>query len=153
MPTAHIELPVQIAAPRQTVWSVLTDWNQQGRWMLGTDVWITDGDGALGSRLAAFTGFGGVGVLDTMRITEFEAPQHCKVSHDGAILRGEGGFDLSAGGPRTTTVVWWETLYLPVVIGWGWPLVKPAFAHGVRTSLDRLAKLCEKVETGRKGST
>ena len=55
-------LSVEVGASAGTTWLALTDWTRQGEWMLRTDVRVVEGDGrSVGSKLAAFTGFGHVG--------------------------------------------------------------------------------------------
>ncbi|MGH3714741.1 MAG: SRPBCC family protein [Micromonosporaceae bacterium] len=133
-----------VAAPPETVWRMLTDWERQGEWMLGTAVRVTRGDGrTVGSRLAAFTGAGPIGFTDAMEITVWEPPYRCKVLHTGRLVRGTGWFEVRPGG-AAATIVWGERLELPfgVVGGWGWRVLRPAFRAGVQLSLKRLARLC-----------
>ena len=65
----HVALDVVINAPVSAVFTAFSQWSEQGRWMLGTHVEVTKGDGAsVGSELSAFTGLGPAGFLDTMTI-------------------------------------------------------------------------------------
>ena len=73
--TVHVALDVVINAPVSAVFVAFSQWSEQGRWMLGTRVEVTKGDGAsVGSELSAFTGLGPAGFLDTMTITRWDAP-------------------------------------------------------------------------------
>lgn len=142
----ELELRVPVAAPAETTWAALTDWNRQGEWMLGTSVRVTAGDGrGVGSTLAAFTGVGPLGFTDTMRITEWEPPARCAVLHTGKVVRGTGEFLVNAVTDRTSEFVWVERLDLPLgAVGrLGWPLVRPAFTWGVRRSLTAFARFAE----------
>ncbi|WP_295148235.1 MULTISPECIES: SRPBCC family protein [unclassified Saccharopolyspora] len=143
MGRAQLRLEVPVPAPPEAVWAAATDWPRQGEWMLGTSVHVVRGDGGPGSQLAAFTGFYGLGFLDTMEIVEMREPLCCRVRHTGRLISGEGGFRvISRGDDDRSTFVWWEDLSLPAGTGPAWPVVRPAFAWGLRKSLDRFAVFC-----------
>lgn len=142
---------VDVAAPAGTTWLALTDWPRQHEWLLGTTVRVIDGDGrSTGSRIAAFTGAGGVGVTDTMEITTWEPPVRCTVRHLGTIVRGTGAFHVHAKGPQSSTFVWSESLDPPFgLLGQvGWPIVRPAFAIGIKQSLKRFAEFAANYTMG-----
>jgi hypothetical protein len=144
-------LSVEVGASAGTTWLALTDWTRQGEWMLRTDVRVVEGDGrSVGSKLAAFTGFGGVGLTDTMEITTWEPPVRCGVRHMGTLVKGTGMFQVHAKGPQRSTFVWAEHLKPPFgLIGTlGWPMVKPAFILGLRHSLQQFARFAENYSVG-----
>lgn len=146
--TRHLSLDVIVGAPPEAVFAALTQWSEQGRWMLGTHVSVTAGDGAsVGSELAAWTGAGRVGFWDTMVITRWEPPARVDVLHTGSVVRGTGAMEVLALPGRRSRFVWSEDLEIPLgtVGALGWPLVRPAFVAGVRASLRSFARL---VETG-----
>ena len=148
MARREITLSVDVDAPAGTVWDVVTDWESQGEWMLGTSVRVTRGDGAgVGSELAATTGVGPLGVTDTMEIVGWDPPHRATVRHTGAVVRGSGTFTVVERGESASTFWWSEDLDLPLgpLGALGWPLVRPAFAWGLRYSLDRLARHCAAV--------
>lgn len=146
--TSHLSLDVVVAAPPEAVFAALTQWAEQGRWMLGTRVSVTGGDGvSVGSELSAWTGLGRVGFWDTMVITRWEPPARVDVLHTGAVVRGTGSMEVLALPGRRSRFLWSEDLVIPLgALGAiGWPVVRPVFRAGVHKSLRAFARL---VETG-----
>jgi hypothetical protein len=134
-----VALSVEVDAPVERTWAAATDWARQGEWMLGTTV---TGEGrAVGGRLAAFTGVGRFGFLDTMTITGWNPPRSCEVLHTGRVVRGTGVFAVRPLGGGRSAFDWREDLDLPLgALGRaGWPVARPLFVAGVRRSLDRFA--------------
>jgi hypothetical protein len=147
--TATLVLRTDVDAPVEQTWAGAVDWASQVEWMLGTRVWPTAQDGrGVGGGIAAFTGVGRLGFLDSMVITRWDPPRSCHVLHTGRVVRGTGEFDVEPRGEGGSTFVWREDLELPLgALGrLGWPLVRPLFALGVRLSLRRFARW---VEAGR----
>jgi hypothetical protein len=147
--TVTLVLPVDVDAPVVDTWRGVTDWEGQSEWMLGTRVWATEQQGrGVGGGIAAFTGIGRLGFLDTMRIEVWDPPRRCHVVHTGRLVRGTGTFDVEPLDGGRSRLVWREDLELPLgLLGrLGWPLVRPLFAFGVRLSLRRFAR---SVEAGR----
>lgn len=145
----HLRLEVPVAAPPEEVFRAFTDWAAQGEWMVGTDVRPVLGDGrGVGGRIEAWTGAGRLGFLDTMVITEWVEPARVVVRHTGRVVRGLGIMEVVGQPDGSSVFVWAEELELPLgVVGrMGWPIVRPAFADGVRRSLRSFADL---VESGR----
>jgi hypothetical protein len=149
--SAELTLTVDIDAPAALVWDVVTDWPGQSEWMLATRVRI-DGPGdspddgrRLGATMSAVTGFGPLAVTDTMVITEWEPPTRCVVRHTGAVIRGDGIFEVTALGPERARFLWSELLDLPfgVVGRAGWPIARPLMRVGVARSLRAMARRCE----------
>jgi hypothetical protein len=144
MSRADLTVAVDVDAPAADVWAAVTDWPGQGEWMLGTTVAVDGpGDGrALGARLVATTGVGPLGVRDPMEVVEWDPPRRCVVRHLGAVVRGEGVFEVVELGPGRAQFAWTEALELPLgrLGALGWPLVRPAFRLGVRVSLERMAR-------------
>lgn len=146
--TSHLSLDVVVAAPPEAVFAALTQWSEQGRWMLGTRVSVTRGDGVSeGSELSAWTGVGRVGFWDTMVITRWEPPFRVDVLHTGSVVRGTGYMEVLALPGRRSRFIWSEDLVIPLgALGAiGWPVVRPVFRAGVVKSLRAFARL---VETG-----
>ena len=84
-----------------------------------------------------------------MEIVGWDPPHRATVRHTGRVVRGSGVFTVlerrTDDGREASTFVWSEQLDLPLgALGaLGWPVVKPAFAWGVKRSLDVLARRCE----------
>jgi carbon monoxide dehydrogenase subunit G len=133
-----------VDAPADAVWNAVTDWEEQETWMLGTTT-RAYGPQGVGQELAAFTGMRTLGVLDTMRVIEWDPPRRCVVEHTGTVLRGLGVVEVEPLDEETSRLHWREELDLPygVVGRVGWPAVRPAFLAGVRLSLQRLARQVE----------
>jgi hypothetical protein len=140
-----LSLAVTVAAPAAVVFDLVTDWPTQGDWMLGTSVLALDGAPGVGQRLEAVTGIGRWGLLDTMVVTEWDPPHRAEVMHTGRLIRGPGVFEVVPTAIDSCRFVWSEHLELPFggVGRIGWRVVGPAFAAGVRASLDRMARLAE----------
>ncbi len=139
---SHLQVIVPVAASAQRVWQALTDWDTQGRWMLGTTVRsVGPQRGAAGDRIEAFTGIGPVGFLDTMTVTEWIDGREVTVAHTGRIVRGTGTFRVDPDGPDRSQVVWIENLSVPggrvgEVL---WRLTRPVSRWAVQHSLRRFA--------------
>jgi carbon monoxide dehydrogenase subunit G len=151
MARREISVSVDIDAPVETVWAEVMDWESQGEWMLGTDVRVTQGDGKTpGTRVAAFTGIGPLGVTDTIELVGWDPPHRATVRHVGRIIRGSGVFTvvqrIGPDGRAGSTFTMAEQLDLPLgpLGALGWPLAKPVFAWGLRYSLAELARRCER---------
>jgi hypothetical protein len=143
--TASVEASVYVAATPEHAFGELIDAEGQGRWMVSTKIYAVDGGVAapdVGSRLVAFTGFAGIGILDVMEVTEHEPSRRWVVAHQGRVIRGSGIFTFDPA-PGGSTVRWIEELELPFgIIGrLGWPLVRPAVRWGLQRSLRQFAKL------------
>ena len=137
---------VRIAAPREQVWQLVTDWERQGEWIPLTRVWRTGGTpGAVGETLTARTGVGPLAFDDTMTVLEVEAPARCLVEHTGRVVRGLGEFRLSESA-GCTHLVWVEQVdvpggrFAPLLWRVASPLVRVAFGFTLR----RLARRAEK---------
>ncbi|MGH8823458.1 MAG: SRPBCC family protein [Jiangellaceae bacterium] len=124
----------------ERVWSELTDWEGQGRWMPATQVRSVDGH-RVGGRITARTGLGPLSFVDTMTVTRWEPPRLCEVMHTGRVVRGPGAFAVEPVGPDRCRVVWEEHLDLPFgVLGRaGWPLVRPLARAGLALALRRFS--------------
>ncbi|MBG0816721.1 SRPBCC family protein [Planomonospora sp. ID82291] len=140
----RISVSCDAAAGPERVFAVLTDWPRHDEWMVLTRARVTAGDGrSAGSRLAAFTGVGPLGFLDTMEITLWDPPSAVEVRHTGRLVRGTGAFRVLRREGGGSTIVWEEELDLPFGAAGrlGWPLLRPLNEALFRLSLRRLAEL------------
>ncbi|MEV4383774.1 SRPBCC family protein [Streptosporangium sp. NPDC049644] len=147
MTRSHISVSVDAHARPEQVFSVLTDWSRHDEWMVLTRARVTAGNGrSTGSRLAAFTGVGPLGFLDTMEITEWDPPRSVGVRHTGRPVRGTGVFRVLPREGGGSTIVWEEDLDLPFGAAGrlGWLAVRPLNAALFRLSLRRLAALSDR---------
>ncbi|SMD22251.1 SRPBCC family protein [Lentzea albidocapillata] len=129
--STELELTVQVAAPPDTIFRAMTDWERQSEWVFGTRVSVVEGDGrSVGSEIDAVT----FGVSDRMRITRWDPPHAVEVVHLGKIVRGTATFAV-----RGSRFVWTERLDVPFF----YPLVKPLFVLMLRRSLQRFARFAE----------
>ncbi len=142
----HVELRIAIKASQDSVWRAITDWTRQGEWMFATKVEVTSEiSHDVGASLAAFTGFGPLGFLDTMVVTHWEPPVRCDVNHTGRVVQGTGTFIVERVSDNESVFVWSEDLTIPLGAAgrFGFTLTKPFFLAGVRQSLKKFATLVE----------
>lgn len=145
---AELVVTQVVDAPAQEVWDVLTDWTVHDRWMVLTRA---EGGSAVGDTVAAFTGVGRFGFLDTMTITVWEPPRRAVVRHIGRVVRGSGSFEVQPLGERRSRVVWSEWVELPFgPLGrLGWPVARALVRAVVALSLRRLARYVDGVRAAR----
>ncbi len=140
---AAVYASVDVAAPVEVVFAAMVELASQDEWMLGTHLFPLDGDvkmPGVGSRMAALTGIGGLGVLDTMIVSVYEPPHRWEVQHTGGLIKGLGIFAVTSNGGGST-VTWGEELDLPLgAVGRiGFAAMKPLVRWGLTHSLRRLA--------------
>ena len=138
MRSNHIAISFVIDAPIQKVWDSLADWERQGEWMLATKIWVTSEIRVgVGTQIQALTGFGKLGILDVMRVTEWNPPVSADVVHTGSVIKGTGRFELISMSPSQTRFNWSEEILAPRLI---FLLIWPGIYSGVRISLFRFAQ-------------
>lgn len=149
---ALIRLEVPIAAPAGVVWDYVTDWPRQGEWIPKTRVELVDpADPAhrVGGRIRAWSGLGRVGFWDTMTITSWEETPggggRCEVLKTGAVVRGEGEFEVVADGPDASRFVWSEMAVVPGgrLGALGWKAARPMVERLLGRSLENLRERVE----------
>ncbi|MFM7030006.1 MAG: SRPBCC family protein [Micrococcales bacterium] len=110
-----IRLTLQLPQPIDVVWSELTDWAANSKWIPQTVVTVTKETGGVGTEFVGVSKAGPIELVDRMRVTVSMPPSgefaSARVEKVGPVLFGEAGFDLKAnqGG---TTLVWFETVSL-----------------------------------------
>ena len=68
----------------------------------------------VGSRIAALTGFAGIGVLDTMTVTVYDPPHRWETEHTGGASRASASSGWSPSSTRVRVITWAEEVELPV---------------------------------------
>jgi carbon monoxide dehydrogenase subunit G len=145
----RLEVERMVAAPRQVVWDVLTEWERQPEWMLDAKAihLLTPERTGTGVTLRCPTNLLGVTVQDVMRVTGWDEPRYLEVTHLGRIITGYGAFELEEAGPDRTRILWWEEVDPPLgALGeWGAStLVLPILRRIFGRSLGNLAELAER---------
>ncbi len=142
--SVRVEASVDLPIGAGTAFASMVDLPSQERWIIATRLYPIEGSVSVpqvGSRLAAFTGVGSIGFLDTMKVTVYDPPWRWITQHEGEFVRGVGIFEVEStpGGCRVT---WAEELELPFgLLGRvGWPLIKPMARIGLQASLRRMAR-------------
>lgn len=146
--TVRVDASIELPVDPDTAFAAVVDLPSQEKWIIATRLYPIDGEVSIpqvGSRMAAFTGLGSIGFLDTMVVTEYDPPWRWITQHEGDFVQGVGIFEITqtATGCRFT---WAEELELPFgILGrWGWPLVRPLAHLGLLASLRRMAKQLER---------
>jgi uncharacterized protein YndB with AHSA1/START domain len=147
--TVRVEASVVLRTDVRTAFAAVVDLPFQERWIVATTLYPLESDvpqPEVGSRLAAFTGFAGLGFLDVMEVTRYEPPHRWHTAHQAAFVQGVGIFEVQDLGDGTSRMIWAEELILPFgVLGRaGWPLVAPIARFSLQVSLNRLARLIDR---------
>ncbi|MFI6505369.1 SRPBCC family protein [Nonomuraea typhae] len=136
MSIRYAAVSMDVAAPAEAAFALITDWPRHREWMFMTDARET-----APGEIAAYTGIRPFGFLDTMTITRFEPPHVVEVDHTGALVRGAGAVRVTPRGPAACRVIWAERLEVPWWALPAWPLAHAASVLLARRSLRRLASL------------
>ncbi len=142
---------VDVDASAEQVFAAVVQWSGQDRWIPLTTVRAGRHAGiGLGGEIAAYTGIGPIGFLDTMVITRWDVPHRVDVLHTGNVVKGIGIMTVRPLGSDRARFYWAEDLEVPLgVLGQvGWQIVKPAFGIGMKAALNRFARLVEQGELG-----
>jgi uncharacterized protein YndB with AHSA1/START domain len=143
-----IEVGVEVDAPAEATWSLLTDWDRQHEWALLTRTrgLGPTGGHAVGESVHAFTGVGRLGFLDSMVITAWDPPHRCAVRKTGRIVRGTAVFGVDDLGPARSRVTYRAQVDLPGgrLGALAWPVVRAGIGGGFQRSLRTLATIVER---------
>lgn len=142
----EVRTTVDVARPREHVWSVLADVERQPEWMrdaLSIEM-LTEGPMRVGSRMRVPTQIGPFRTTDIMEVTAYQPPERWTVVHRG-VVTGEGTFTLRALDEDRTQVEWIERLAAPLgPLGrLGMTLFRPVLRRQFQSDLDRFRTLCE----------
>jgi hypothetical protein len=151
----RLQVSVTAQADPQTVWSEMTDWAGQARWIPLTTVQVLgDRSEGVGTRLTALSGFWlgriPLGLLDRFVVTGWTPPGRgtfgeLEVLHLGPYFTGEGAFRLDPEGDGTRITAT-ELFSLPggrvseSVVRLGLPVM----SRGFRSSLTALKRVAER---------
>lgn len=145
--TVRVAASIDLNTGPDIAFAAVADLPSQEKWIIATRLYPIEGPVSIpqvGSRMAAFTGLGSVGFLDTMVVTEYDPPWRWVTRHEGDVVQGVGIFEIEVTGDGCR-FTWAEELDLPLgIIGrLGWPLIKPLAHLGLLASLKRMAKQVE----------
>lgn len=148
--TVRVEVSVVVATSQDKAFAAMVDLPSQEKWIIATKLYAIEGTVSpphVGARVAAFSGAGSIGFLDTMTVTAYEPPYRWVTDKDGDLLRGVGTMQVDPH-PDGCLVTWANDLRLPFgVIGRvGWVVAKPMAQLLLGASLRRLAKQLESGE-------
>ena len=147
----RLDVPMDIAAPREVVWDVLVRWEDQSDWMKdakSVEV-VSDHREGEGVTIHVPTNLMGFTTLDVMEVTEWVEHERLAVEHLGRIITGTGVFELDdhPDEPGLMRLHWREHVDPPLgALGeWGAnTFVKPFTRWLFRRSLRNLAMACER---------
>ena len=134
-----IELAATMPGPPNVVWELITDWENQGDWMLeATDfVVISDHREGIGVEAEATVKIAGITTRDKVRVVGWEPNRRLSIEHEGWVS-GRGDFYLTPLGKDRTHIFWREELNPPLgalgavgLVGFK-PLMKKVFARDLR---------------------
>ena len=136
-------------ASADEAWALLTDWPAHSRWIPATEVVVLEDTGGVGTRFVGRSHVGPLGFDDSMTVTAFVRPSatdpgRCDILKTGRVVVGTAGFTVTATGPRTSEVAWWEdvTVTPTPVTRWLEPLIARAgdraFARVLRAAAAEL---------------
>ena len=142
------EVRLNVAAPAERLWAALSDWRGHGEWIPATRIeWLT-GDGAVGSRFIAHTGFRPLVLADAMTVTaRDEATFSAAVEKTGAAIQGRAGFSVAPAGD-SCQLLWWEDLTVPLAPAWSAPLQAAVGKRLFALSIRRLARRLDRMNQG-----
>lgn len=144
----QVKVEQHLAADRERVWALLTDWERQPQWMMdavAVEVLTPQRQGD-GVTIRCPTRLLGFVVDDVMRVTRWDPNRRLDVVHLGRVIRGSGSFELHDAPGGTTRITWNEWIDPPLgVIGalGAHIAVRPLVTAIFRRSLRRFANLID----------
>ena len=144
-PVGPIRSTVEIAAPIDAVWAVLSDVPRQPEWMADLKAvrLLTPPPLGAGTRAEGTVRIMGITVRDPITITAFDPPHRFAIRHEG-LFTGAGVITLEPTADATgTRVTWDETLLAPVVPHLAGALGRPVLATVFQNDLHNLRAMLE----------
>ena len=89
MSIKEFRVSLRISAPIQEVWNELVTWKNQGNWMALTKVTSSHfgpKDSGVGTTIEAFTGIGKFGIIDEMKVIDWQPPTNLTSKSVGAAI-------------------------------------------------------------------
>jgi len=110
-----LEMAATVAAPPEDVWSLVTDWERQGDWMLeASDFVVTSAHReGVGVEAEATIRIAGVTTRDRIRVSVWQPPRKLTIQHRGWVS-GEGEIYIAPAGAHRSRVFWREELHPPL---------------------------------------
>jgi uncharacterized protein YndB with AHSA1/START domain len=140
-----IDLTVTLPGPRDAVWRIVTDWENQHLWMReASDFRVTSAHReGVGVEAVATVRVGGITTRDPVRVDVWEPARRLGIEHRGWV-KGRGDLMLEDEG-SFTRLRWREELHPPwgVVGAAGLRVFRPMLARTFRRDLGLLAQLVE----------
>jgi hypothetical protein len=150
-PIRPLETRVEIAAPIDAVWAVLSDVTRQPEWMREMKAVriLSPGPVRAGTEAEATVRIFGIAVTDPVVVTEYVPPRRFAIRHLGRFAGGgeltlREGVGGGIGGIPPTTVVEWREVLVPPVLPYVGSLVQWPVLHWIfQDDLYRLRDLIE----------
>lgn len=110
-----LEMGAVLPGPANVVWHLITDWENQGDWMLEASDFVITSEHreGLGVEGEATVKIGGIKTRDRIVVTAWEPERRLGISHEGWVSGG-GEILLTPLADGRTHVFWREDLYPPL---------------------------------------
>ena len=139
-----LEMEATLPAPPEVIWTLITDWERQGDWMLEASDFVVTSDHreGVGVEAEATIEIAGIKTRDRVRVTAWDPPRRLAIEHLGWVS-GAGTIDVVPSGPGRSHLFWREELYPPLglVGAIGITGFKPFMRHIFERDLEVLARL------------
>ena len=139
-----INLTIEIAAPRSTVWAYASDIARQPEWMheMKRVEMLTPPPVQPGSRGRATVRIFGISTTDDVVITQFDPPSIFAIRHEGKFV-GEGLLRFTTIDAAHTRIDWMEYLRPPLFANIGGFVQRPILGGIFRSDLCHLKSILE----------
>jgi hypothetical protein len=140
----EINLTIEIAVPRSTVWAYASDIARQPEWMheMKRVEMLTPPPVQPGSRGRATVRIFGISTTDDVVITQFDPPSTFAIRHEGKFV-GEGLLRFTSIDGSRTRIDWMEYLRPPLFANIGGFVQRPILGAIFRSDLRHLKRILE----------